>query len=269
MSVSRVSRTDLIYLSFLLALVSVYALHLFSFTLFEGFSTFSNDSFSYLLLARKWSPYFAPGVVETLTWPANTYPPGFAWLLAITGASESTWQGHLVVSIAALLSIVLIGWLAYRELGWFYGGLLTVSFCLLPGVIVSSMGILSENLYLAASLAVLLLFSFIRENTECWPGWYVALFLFLWLALMTRTIGISLIAALLVVSLLDRNLGKDRRIIFALIALMTIGLWQLWSLIDPQSKETTYLNFMTPLLGHESQKALLATTALGNVVFLD
>jgi len=100
---------------------------------------------------------------------------------------------------------------------------------------------------------VLLLFSFIRKNTDCWPGWYVALFLFLWLTLMTRTIGISLVAALLGVSLLDRNLRKDRRIIFALIALMTIGLWQLWSLIDPQSKETTYLTFMTPILGHESQ----------------
>jgi len=251
--ISKISRTDLIYLSFLLGLVSVYALHLFSFTLFEGFSTLSNDSFSYILLARKWSPYFTPSVAETLTWPPQTFPPGFAWLLAITGGSASTWVGHLVVSISALISIVFIGWFAYRELGWLYGGLLTVCFCLLPGFVVSSMGILSENQYLFASLAVLLLFSIIKKNKECWSGWYVLLLMCLSLSLFTRTIGVSLIAALIGVSLLDQNLGKDKRIIIALIALMTLGLWQFWSLMDPQSKQTTYLTYITPILGHESQ----------------
>jgi len=246
------SRSRLYFSGFLLIWVIVYGVYLFSFTLFEGFSTISSDSFGYILLARKWSLYYPPSLAETLTWPVHTYPPGLAWLLAITGASESTWMGHLAVSLSMLLSLVLIGWLACRELGWAIGGLLTISLSLLPGAVFSSMSILSENPYLALTLAVLLLYSIIREKDSCSPVWFIALGLCLSLAILTRTSGIALIAALMVVSLFDSSLPRNRRMLFLFTALLSVCAWQLWGLLDPQSKESSYLTFLAPALGHES-----------------
>jgi 4-amino-4-deoxy-L-arabinose transferase-like glycosyltransferase len=245
-------RSNLMFLGFLSCFIILYGAYLFSFTLFEGYSTLSSDSFGYVLLARKWSPYFLPSNAELLTWPAQTYPAGFAWLLAVTGASESSYAGHLVVSVAMLISIALMGWWAYRELGWAIGFLLTVSLALLPGAVWSSMSILSENSYLVFTLAALLLYTFIRKNENCGPVWYFMLLLCLLAALLTRTIGIALVAALMTVSLFDSNLLKQKRIIFLLIGLVSIGGWQLWDLVDPQSKEASYMTFLRPALGTEN-----------------
>jgi hypothetical protein len=248
---ARFTRKELIYICFLLVLVSVYSLHLFGFTLFNGFATFSNDSFGYILLARKWSLWFDPSIAETLTWPVNNYPPGFTWLLAITGASESSYGGHLVASIAMLLSLVLFGWWAYLKLGWVYAGAVMVSFTLLPGAVLASMGILSENPYLFASLAVLLLYTLIKTRSKFWPGLYFLLLLSLSLAILTRTVGIALAMALITVSVLDRNLRKDKRVLFLLIAFLSLILLLVWGLVDPREKESDYLSLFGARLGVE------------------
>lgn len=247
----RFTRKELIYICFLLVLVSVYSLHLFTFTLFEGFATFSNDSFGYILLARKWSPWFAPTVAETLTWPVNNYPPGFAWLLAITGASESTYAGHLVASISMLLSLMLFGWWAYLKLGWVFGAALIISFTLLPGAILASMGVLSENPYLFASLSVLLTYTLIKTRSKFWPGLYFLLLLSLSLSILTRTVGIALAMALIVISLLDHTLRNDKRIMFLLIAFMSLILLLVWGLLDPRAKESDYLSLFGATLSFE------------------
>ena len=223
-------RTSLNWVLFLIIVLGVYALHLTSFTVFEGYSTFSNDSFSFIRLARNWSPYSDPAVFNLQTLPEHPRAPGFAWLLAITGGAESTYVGHLVVSVAMLVSIALAAWLAYKRLGWLFGGVAAIGFCLLPGVIISSMGILSENFYLLISLIVLLVYARIESTPDCWRGWFVMLFVFLCLAILTRTIGVALATALAAVATFDRERNSNTRIILALIALMSIAVWLLWSM---------------------------------------
>lgn len=248
--IRRWSRRELFYFCFLVILLVFYGTYLFSFTVFDGFATLSSDSFGYILLSRKWSPYFAPSIAETLTWPVHTYPPAFAWLLAITGASETPYAGHLAVTISMLLSILLIGWLIFRELGWKLGGLLTLALCLLPGAVFSSMSILSENLYLVLSLAVLLIFSILEQNDKPRLGWYIALFLCLTMALLTRSVAVSLLAALMWVALFRKDLATNKKITLMVIAVTSLVVWQLWGLLDPQSKESGHLSFIGPMLGH-------------------
>lgn len=242
--VNRFSRTDYFFLLFLSILVVVYAFHLFPFTLFEGFATFSNDAANYVLFARKWSPFFAPSAAELHTWPVQTLPPGFAWALAITGASESLWLSHLLVSISMLASIFLFGWMAYRQLGWLTGSLLALGACLLPGAVTSSLGILSENLYLFLSLVVLLLYSYIKKSENVSWAWYLLLLIFLSLTILTRSVGIALVAAIFVVPVFAEELSRKQKIGFAVIALSSIVSWLSWSVLNPHSSEFTYAYYV-------------------------
>ncbi len=238
--ISRFSRTDFIFLLYLLILVGFYSFYFLSFTLFDGFTTFANDAASYVLLARKWSPFFTPSIAELQTWPGFAIPPGFSWALAFTGTSESLWFSHLLVSVCMLFSIFVVGWMAYRKLGWLIGGLLTFGLCLLPGTITSSMGILSENLYLFLTLAVLLLYPFIKKNENASWIWYLLLLFFLSLTILTRSVGIALVAAIFVVPVFDEKLSRRQKIILPIIALSSIVLWQLWGALDSQFHELTY-----------------------------
>ena len=114
----------------------------------------------------------------------------------------------------------------------------------MPGVIISSMGLLSENLYLFLTLAVLLLYSLIQKNENASWAWYLLLLFFLSLTILTRSVGIALVAAFFVVPVFDGKLSRRQRIIFPIIALSSIVLWQVWNALDPQSTEFAYANYL-------------------------
>ncbi|MFT5140073.1 MAG: hypothetical protein ACI9CB_001733 [Rhodothermales bacterium] len=263
--VGKYRRTDLMYFLFLLVAMSIYALHLFSFTVFEGFSTFSSDSFSFIRLARNWSPYEEAALFNLQTVPEHSRSPGFALLLALSGGAESTYVGHLLVSISMLVSIAICGWLAYRNSNWLIGGALTISFCLLPGVIISSMGILSENSYLLFSMTVLLLYSHIKTNPNCRLGWFVVLFLCLTLAMLTRTVGIALVTTLIVVALFDREHGRYRRL-FLLVAVMSVSVRQLWIALGADVRVSGRFSIITQIFGNENQTYWSSINFYWNIV---
>lgn len=241
-STFRYKKENRVFFFFLLILVAVYSVHLFTFTLFEGFSTFSNDAGAYVLLARKWSPFFDPGIAVLDSWPVTAYPPGFPWVLALSGASKTLYTAHVLVSMCMLASIVLIGCMARRELGALQSGFLVLAICLLPGAIISSMGILSENLYLLSSLSALLLYSKIRVNDHALVGWTLILMVLITLTIMTRTIGVALALAVVIAPFLDKDLQKRQKLAFLYAGVSSLFLWQLWGMIDPQSESSTYFD---------------------------
>jgi len=246
----------------LVALFLIYSAYLYMLTVFKGFTTLSSDSFGYILLARKWSPWFTPSVAETLTWPGQQYPPVFSWLLAITGASESYYFAHMLVWLFILVALVLIGLMAYREVGRNFGLPGAVAVCLVPGVVYSSMGILSENLYLALTLGSLLLYSSIAKKAASRPGAYILLWLLLSLVLLTRTIGIALVVSLTAAALFDRTATREKRIAYLFVSLGAIVVWQLWGVMDPQSHELGYLKFLSLGLGSADMGAVRQLTHL-------
>ena len=240
----KYNKANLVFFFFLLTLVTVYSMHLSTFTLFEGFSTFSNDAGAYMLLARKWSPFYDPGIAVLNSWPVTAYPPGFPWVLALSGTSKTLYTAHFLVSICMLASIVLFGYLARRELGALLGGLLVLAMCLLPGVIIFSMGILSENLYLLSSLSALLLYSKIKANDHALAGWTLVLLILITLTILTRTIGVALALAVAIAPFFDQDLQKRQKMAFLGAGVSSLVLWRLWGLVEPQSNGLTYFDFL-------------------------
>jgi 4-amino-4-deoxy-L-arabinose transferase-like glycosyltransferase len=239
-------RNEHAYLLFLGCLIVLYSFHLFSFTVFDGFSTFSNDAGTYVFLAQKWSPFYSPSESVSHFWPVQQYPPAFPWLLALTGVSNSLWASHLLVSTLLLVSILCVAWIAYRKLGW-HGGLLTIALSLLPGALISSMGILSENLYLLLSLCIYLTYAHFESRKESNWLWYFLLTVLLALLLLTRTIGVSFTAAILVASLMTHRRSSQLTKGVMSAALGSLMLWVLWGFLNPQTGDLTYGNSFTRL----------------------
>jgi hypothetical protein len=239
-----IPRADRWYLLFLAGLILAYACYFFTFTLFDGLSTLSSDSASYMILARKWSPWATPDFVSAQTWPVISFPPGFPWALTITGASTTLWTAHLFVSACMLLTLAGAGWFACRKFGWLTGGLLTLSLCLAPGVVISSLGILSENSYLLVSLSTLWLFVSINKSEKLAIFPYAALLVLLALALLTRTVGIALLPALVVPALLGKGWRPQHRIASIFVVAATLILWAAWKAVNPQSDETSYGSYL-------------------------
>ena len=149
-------------------------------------------------------------------------------------------------------SLILVGWMAYKEAGWLIGGMLVLAFCMLPGVITSSMGILSENLYLLLSLAALLTYSSIKKDENAGWGWYLLLLGFLTFAILTRTIGIALIAAVSLITMLEKELGRSQKIRVYLIVISGAIFWQLWGVFNPQTSDMTYGYYIEHYIGSEA-----------------
>lgn len=243
---------DIRYYLFVIAVVGAYSLYLLSFTLFDGFSTFSNDAANYVLMARKWSPFFQPTPAELFTWPVHPYPPAFAWLLAITGASESLWASHLVVSLCMVAGILVMGYYVCQQTNQLIAGVMTVAICLTPGIVIHSLGILPENLYLLVSLGALVVYAHIRNRPDVSWTWYLVLFLLLAAAILSRTVGIALIAAFVAAPILDRKLNSRQRVILPLLALASIVAWQVWEAVRPGEFELSYGLYLSGILGRES-----------------
>lgn len=249
---------DIRHYAVLLAVVIAYGFYLFPFTLFEGFATFSNDAGSYVLMARHWSPYFAATPAELFTWPAQAYPPGFPVFLALTGASESLWAGHLAVSLCMLAALVLLGHYIGVQANRNLAIVLVAVLSLTPGIIIHSLGILSENLYLLASLGALAVWAHMRtRQINAWP-WFALLFVLLAVTLLTRTVGVALAGAFLIVPLIDRKLSRRQRLVLPVIALMSIASWQLWEAFKPYD----------PLLTYDSPYARMWAAASGEPLVL-
>ena len=210
------------------------ALWLWSLSVFDGLSSFQGDSGSYLLLARHWSPWWLPSPAEAASWPLQSYPPLFPGLLALTGASHSLALAHaLVVSLAVAGAWAGI-WYARDLLPLPWLGLLGALFLLAPGTLFATMPLMSETLYLLLSALVLLV---CRRG----PGSPLVLLLtgiLLGLLLLTRSIGIALLLALLLVWPLRQAL-----LVCALALLLQGG----WLLFDPQQKLPGYTELLVEL----------------------
>jgi hypothetical protein len=232
-------RENSVFTLFLAAMLAAYSIHLFSFTLFEGFATFANDAGSYVLLARKWSPFYEPGIAANI-WPLTHFPPGFPWILAITGASKSLYASHVLVSLLLLASIALFAFMSRANLGAIRSAVLVTAVILLPGMIISTMGILSENIYLLTSLSALFLYSNIKTRHDIPPGWLLLLLFLITLTVLTRTIGLALILTIAIAPFLDKSLRPAQKTAFFLTAACSLVLWQLAGIVTPQPDGVTY-----------------------------
>ena len=157
-------------------------------------STLADDSVSYITVARWISPFGRDALL--MPWVAyySHFPPVFPTLLVITGGAWNFLVAHVVVALCALVALVMVYAYGAFRLGSPGAGLgLAIVFLLLPSAWISILSILSEPLYLALSLAALLLYVRHEEDGEVRQP--VVLGLLFAAAYLTRVAGVALLAA--------------------------------------------------------------------------
>ena len=224
--------------------LTAYALVAIRFVFHDGLASFASDSGNYLLMARYLSPWQeAPEAVRAL-WDQQYFPPLFPLLLGVSGLAYNFAAAHLFTLFFLFASIPLLHryWLQLvpNPRAAFF---LTLLFLTSPGTWLNIMGILSENLYLLLSLALLTSGFPLQKQSlaTC-----VMSGLLLGALMLTRSIGIAMFGAWICHALMLHWQGKISRLQLVLPLLIAGALHLLNQIWQPQPAAGFYLQQIDP-----------------------
>jgi len=230
----KLDKTTLAFFAVLLFI----AYFTFSFAAHTTIGTFADDSVSYIIMGQSYSPYFSTSPVILDAAKVENYPPVFPLFLALTGASHNYLLGHVLVVFLLLLSLVALYFFSATTLknnksatlkNKVTALLVVLLFAASPSTWLNVMGILSENLYILLVLSALYYYEFKINDKEFSRKTAIVFGVLLGLVLLTRTIGISIIAAFVITSLIkEKSLGtffKSNWLITLLIPATAALLW--------------------------------------------
>jgi len=138
----------------LAALLACATALLLAFAWQEGLASVSDDSASYLVLAQA----IAGGNPAVLPWVGyhTHFPPLFPLALALSGGAADFRNAHALVALFTAAGALLAYVFAWRETGRRDAAFaLALAFLACPTTWVSAKGILSEPMFLCASMATL------------------------------------------------------------------------------------------------------------------
>ncbi len=186
---------------------------------------FGGDNAIYLLSAEFLSPLGHSSTLAASYFASSQYPPLFPLFLGLLGAHGDLLVAHLMVTSFLLAALfVLYKWQRSLDISSWWAFALALLFACLPGTYFQTLEILSENLYLLLSLLGLWMYRQ-AEMTDR-KGWLIGAALTVAAATLTRTAGVTLLAALLINLLLINRSGRNS--ITAALALAPVAIWHLW-----------------------------------------
>ncbi len=189
--------------------------------------SFISDGFIYLLQADYFSPYsdIASNITDYAI-RSRSFPPLYPLLLGLLGGGSQNIAISYFISTSFLLLAVwfFIQWLRQLNFEIQFAWGLGVLFLLLPRTLLFVQEIWSEYLYLLWVFVCFYAIEKSRQNSK----WLYFAGLSCGLAIISRTVGISLILALLVYLIYHRRPYKIRVISLALLPLL---LWKIYSLV--------------------------------------
>ncbi len=250
--ISSPSRNDLLSYAALFVFAGIYAAFLIPFVAHAGLVSFFSDSAHYLLMARYLSPWHEASPAVVAAWPRQDFPPFFPFILAILGAAYDYTLAHVLTALFLLLSIPLIFIFARSMFAANHQALLIVFiFCLSPSAWLNSMGILSEPLYLFLSLATLIFF----DKSDLSRKANLFIFgLLLALLVLTRTIGVAMLAAFIVICIVKWRRGSLDGPYFVIPVFFSLAViaasWWAHNTVVP----SVYIDQIGGLLGSETEK---------------
>jgi len=209
-----------------------------------GLASFHDDSVSYLVMAQAFSPWHAASAPVLAAWPHEKYPPLFGLLLGLVGAAYDWRWAHLFVAASFGASVWLLGVHAARATA---AASIAVAaalvYALLPGAWLNMKGILSEFPYMALTFGALVAHRrFIADPRLAGATLLGAL---LAAAMLTRTIGVALWAALACVEALAYLRARDAvraRSACAILGASAAALLA-WYALRPAGGEDAYVQF--------------------------
>lgn len=216
---------------------------------------FGGDSAFYLLIAQYLSPWTAHSDVAAYFYANSLYPPLFPLALALFGGGQSLLAAHVITITFLLLAFIALHlWQRSLGISRTAATLTTLLFALLPGTYMQALSVLSENLYLLSSLGCLVSVGmFEASRRERWL-WIAAVCVAA--AVLTRSAGVSLLAAFLLYMILHRPRGSWRIVLIAVLPIM------LWKLLGPQ-QAPGYLSSLASKYGDDLSSAVMRQFSLG------
>lgn len=210
-----------------------------------GLASLYDDSVSYLIMAQAFSPYAAASAPVIAAWPHEKYPPLFPLLIALGGGAHDWRIAHAWVGVAFAASVFLLGIHARNatrstRIAW----AAALVFAWMPGAWLNMKGILSEFPFMALTFATLVWHAKTRAEAPSRTN-YVVLGALLAAVLLTRTIGVALLAAIAAAELARSVKGYEparaRQAPWALA--IPVGAASLWYLARPAGGDDAYLAF--------------------------
>jgi hypothetical protein len=208
-----------------------------------GLASIYDDSVSYLIMAQAFSPWSAASDAVLAAWPAQKYPPLFPMLLALGGGASDWRIAHAWVAASFAASVFLLGIHARNVTGSArLGFAAALAYAWLPGTWLNMKGILSEFPFTALALAALVWQHRLRAGPAS-RRYYLVLGLILSAALLTRTIGVALVAAVAVAGIASSRRTAARAGLLPWAVLPPIVLAGLWYVVRPKGGEDAYVAF--------------------------
>ncbi len=226
-------------------LVAGYSIWSWSYVLGD----FGGDNAYYLMMARYFSPWSEHSPAITYFTVHGPYPPLYPIVLALFGGADNLLVAHLITTTLLLLAFaVYYAWLRTLGFGAHAAGLFVLLFALLPGTYMQALSVLSENLYLLISIGCLASvgkFEIVRREHWLWVATVCAA-----AAVLTRSAGVTLLAAFLLYLMFHRPRGSWR---FVLGAILPVVLWNFLG----QHQSPGYLSSLVEKYGPDPVSALL------------
>jgi hypothetical protein len=210
-----------------------------------GLASIYDDSVSYLIMAQAFSPWTHASDAVAAAWPGEKYPPLFPMLLALGGGASDWRIAHAWVAASFAASVFLLGIHARNATGSArLGFAAALAYAWLPGAWLNMKGILSEFPFMALTFGALAWQHRLRREPASRRD-YAVLGAILAAALLTRTIGIALVAAVAMAEIVSSSrLGARARLLPWVVA-PPLALAALWYLVRPQGGEDAYVAFST------------------------
>ncbi|HEY2628372.1 MAG TPA: hypothetical protein VGI57_04560 [Usitatibacter sp.] len=228
-------------LALLAAAVGVFAI---AFTWQAGLASVFDDSVSYLVMAQALSPWHATSAPIAAAFPAEKYPPLFALLIGIGGGAYDWRIAHAWVALSFAASVFLLG-LHARSItrSEAVGLAAALVFAWMPGMWLNVKGILSEFPYIALTLAALLQYRAAAERPT--PGRYALLCALVAAVVLTRTIGIALVAAIAIAEAVRwvRSRERERAVRSAITLAIAVAIAGAWYVVRPSGGSDAYAAF--------------------------
>lgn len=162
---------------------------------FDDLGGMGGDGLIYLATARDYAPYWPPDALAAEYGAATQFPPVYAWLLMASGGASSLLAAHLATLVFLLCAFAaLYAWLVTIGVGRVQAALGVALFAAMPGTWVQSFYLHPEGLYVALVLVTLTLVTRAERTARAGVWWAAAATA--GLAVVTRTVGITLLPAL-------------------------------------------------------------------------
>lgn len=210
----------------------------------RGIASLYDDSVSYLVMAQALSPWETTPAAIAAAWPDQRYPPLFPLLLGVAGGAYDWRLAHAWVGLSFGMGVFLLGILG-RDAArcGLVGVAAALLFACMPGSWLNVKGILTEFPYIALSLAALVAYRRAVERPSR-PA-LALLAALLAAAILTRTIGVALVAAVAIAQgwrfARSRDAAGLRGIAIACAA--AVAVVGAWYVARPRGGEDAYVSF--------------------------